>query len=122
MLDSTLSDSPGRAPLGQTWHPASVARALVTSVSSVVHGHDGAVEVVAALLAGGHVLVEDVPGSGKTTLARAFARSVGGSFRRVQATADLLPGRHHRLRCVGARRRLPVRPRPVFANVCWSTS
>jgi len=51
------------------------------------------VELVACtVLAGGHVLVEDVPGSGKTTLARAFARSLGGSFRRIQGTADLLPG------------------------------
>ena len=92
MLDSTLSDTPGPAPLGQTWHPASVARALVTSVSSVVRGHDDVVEmVVAAVLAGGHVLIEDVPGSGKTTLARALARSLGGSFARIQGTSDLLP-------------------------------
>ena len=92
MLDSSVSDTPGRAPLGQAWHPASVARALVTSVSSVVRGHDDVVEMlVAAVLAGGHVLIEDVPGSGKTTLARALARSLGGSFARIQGTSDLLP-------------------------------
>jgi MoxR-like ATPase len=92
VLDSALSDTPGRAPLGHAWHPASVARALVTSVSSVVRGHDDVVEmVVAAVLAGGHVLIEDVPGSGKTTLARALARSLGGSFARIQGTSDLLP-------------------------------
>jgi MoxR-like ATPase len=69
------------------------ARRVVTNVEQVVHGRDRAVELVTcALLAGGHVLVEDVPGSGKTTLARAFSRSVGGVFQRVQATADLLPG------------------------------
>ena len=69
------------------------ARRVVANVEQVVHGHDAAVELVTcALLAGGHVLVEDVPGSGKTTLARAVSRSVGGEFRRVQATADLLPG------------------------------
>ena len=48
--------------------------------------------VVVAVLAGGHVLIEDLPGAGKTTLARAVAAAVGGSFRRVQGTADLLPG------------------------------
>src|SRR3954453_14342484 len=69
-----------------------VARDVVANVGRVVHGRDAAVELVAcALLAGGHALVEDVPGSGKTTLARAFARSLGGTFQRVQATADLLP-------------------------------
>jgi MoxR-like ATPase len=65
---------------------------VVDNVRTVVHGRDAVVELVAcALLAGGHVLVEDVPGSGKTTLARAFARSLGGVFQRIQATADLLP-------------------------------
>lgn len=72
---------------------AAVAARLIGNVERVVHGRRPAVELVAAgLLAGGHVLVQDVPGSGKTTLARAFARSVGGSFRRIQGTADLLPG------------------------------
>jgi MoxR-like ATPase len=72
---------------------AAVAARLVSNVEQVVHGRRGAVELVAAgLLAGGHVLLQDVPGSGKTTLARAFARSVGGTFRRIQGTADLLPG------------------------------
>lgn len=71
---------------------AAVAARLVAGVEQVVHGRRAAVElVVAAVLAGGHVLVEDVPGSGKTTLARAVARATGGTFRRVQGTADLLP-------------------------------
>lgn len=47
--------------------------------------------ITCALLAGGHVLLEDVPGSGKTTLGRAFARTIDTTFGRVQATADLLP-------------------------------
>jgi len=68
------------------------AHAVVDNVERVVRGRRAAVELVTcALLAGGHALVEDLPGSGKTTLARAVARTVGGSFRRIQATADLLP-------------------------------
>ena len=68
------------------------ARGIIGNVEQVVHGRSQAVELVCcALLSGGHALIEDVPGSGKTTLARAFARSLGGSFHRIQATADLLP-------------------------------
>lgn len=69
-----------------------LGRRVVTNVERVVRGRSDAVQLVAvALLAGGHVVIEDVPGTGKTTLARAIARTVGGSFSRVQATADLLP-------------------------------
>ena len=96
-----------------------VGHRLVANVENVVRGYGHAVRiVVCALLAGGHVLVEDVPGTGKTTLARAVARSVGGSFSRIQATADLLPSditgagmwdpAHQRFRFV---------PGPVFAHV-----
>lgn len=72
---------------------AAMAEKLVRNVETVVRGRRDAVELVAAgLLSGGHVLIQDVPGSGKTTLARSVARSIGGVFRRVQGTADLLPG------------------------------
>ncbi|MEW1959840.1 MoxR family ATPase [Kineococcus sp. NPDC059986] len=72
--------------------PAVLARALVDGVERVVRGRRAAVELlVTAVLARGHVLVEDVPGNGKTTLATAFAASVGAACGRVQATADLLP-------------------------------
>ena len=65
---------------------------LMSGVERVVRGRRAAVEIVlAAVVSGGHVLIEDVPGSGKTTLARAVARAVGGDFRRIQGTADLLP-------------------------------
>ena len=75
-------------------------------------------QVLVGLLAGGHVLVEDVPGVGKTTLARALARCVGGSFSRIQFTPDLLPSD-----VVGASvwnqpaQAFEFRPGPVFANV-----
>jgi MoxR-like ATPase len=93
-VHSTVEGNAGPAATseGPAAHPVTLGRALVTSVASVVRGHDDAIElVVAAVLAGGHVLIEDVPGSGKTTLARAMARSLGGSFGRIQGTSDLLP-------------------------------
>jgi MoxR-like ATPase len=65
---------------------------LVRNVESVVLGKRGVVEtVVVALLARGHVLVEDVPGVGKTVLARSVARSLGAPMKRIQCTPDLLP-------------------------------
>ncbi len=89
-LNGDRSDS--AATEGVPGTTSRLARGVVDNVRRVVRGRDTAVQLVAcALLSGGHVLIEDVPGSGKTTLARAFARSLGGSFHRVQGTADLLP-------------------------------
>ena len=99
--------------------PGDVARHLVSNVEQVIRGQRRAVELtVVALLAGGHVLVEDTPGAGKTTLARCVARSVGGTFGRVQATADLLPAdlTGSSVWDPGARR-FDFVPGPVFADV-----
>jgi MoxR-like ATPase len=69
-----------------------LARRLVDNVALALEGKREVVEqAVVALLAGGHLLVEDVPGVGKTTLARALAQSLGLSFRRLQFTSDLMP-------------------------------
>jgi MoxR-like ATPase len=128
LLDAVPHDTPLRA---HATAPAdcgeSVTRAravelgarLMANVENVVHGRRSSVELVlAGLLSGGHVLVQDVPGSGKTTLARAVARSIGGAFRRIQGTADLLPGD-----ITGSSMWDPARhefifvPGPVFTNV-----
>ncbi|MEW6408911.1 MAG: MoxR family ATPase [Nitrospirota bacterium] len=65
---------------------------IIASVSSVIKGKDEVVRMaVVCLLARGHLLFEDIPGIGKTTLALALARSIGCSFSRIQFTSDLLP-------------------------------
>src|ERR1700719_4967783 len=62
------------------------------NVHRVIVGKERVVRLAAAgLVAGGHVLLQDLPGTGKTLLARALATSVGGAFRRIQCTPDLLP-------------------------------
>jgi MoxR-like ATPase len=72
--------------------PGALGRALAAQVDTVVLDGGGAVRLtVAAVLAGGHVLIEDVPGVGKTSLAKALAASIGGAVGRVQGTPDLLP-------------------------------
>src|SRR3954464_11114800 len=66
--------------------------ALQANVEKVIRGQPGGGQfAIAALLAKGHILLEDVPGVGKTTLAHALARSVSLSFQRIQFTSDLLP-------------------------------
>ncbi|MBT8494995.1 MAG: MoxR family ATPase [Deltaproteobacteria bacterium] len=67
-------------------------RDVQANIAKVIRGKEEAIKLsLAALLARGHLLIEDIPGVGKTTLARALAASLGGSFRRVQFTSDLLP-------------------------------
>ena len=68
------------------------AQALRTNVGKIIVGKDAMVELLlVALLSDGHVLIDDVPGTGKTTLAKALARSLDLSFARIQFTPDLLP-------------------------------
>lgn len=69
-----------------------VAAQVVANVEKVIVGKRDVIELtLVALLCEGHILIEDVPGTGKTTLARAIARSLGCSFQRIQFTPDLLP-------------------------------
>jgi MoxR-like ATPase len=92
---------------------------LVAQVGTVVVGKDRAIEqLFAALLVGGHVLLDDVPGVGKTTLARAVARSLDLDFRRIQCTPDLVPSDVTGVSIFDQRSaRFEYRPGPVMSNV-----
>ena len=92
---------------------------LRAGVESVIRGKPEAVRLaVVALLAGGHLLVEDVPGVGKTTLAHALARALDSTFQRIQFTSDLLPSDVTGLSVFNERTNaFEFRPGPIFANV-----
>jgi len=92
---------------------------LRRALEGALEGKSEAVELaLVALLAGGHLLIEDVPGVGKTTLARALARCVGGELRRVQFTSDLLPSDVVGVSVYDQRNaEFVLRHGPIFANV-----
>jgi MoxR-like ATPase len=84
--DTALDAEPSVESAGET------ARAVIENVEQVIVGHHDAIEhLICAFLGRGHVLLEDVPGVGKTMLARSVARSFECEFKRVQFTPDLLP-------------------------------
>jgi MoxR-like ATPase len=94
-------------------------RAGLKALCRVVVGKDAAVRrALAVILAGGHLLIEDLPGVGKTTLAKGLSRLMGGSYQRIQGTNDLLPsdllGVHL---WDAAQQAFRFQPGPVFANV-----
>jgi len=93
--------------------------ALRRAVEAALEGKPEVVELaLIALLAGGHILIEDVPGVGKTTLARALARAVGGELRRVQFTSDLLPSDVLGVSVFDQRRsEFVLRHGPIFTNL-----
>src|SRR6204780_4304909 len=100
----------GAAPIAQR-RAANVSKAIQIRPETLDH-------LLVALLAEGHVLIEDYPGVGKTTLARALARSIDCQFARIQCTSDLLPADVVGVNVYDQReQRFEFRPGPVFANI-----
>ena len=95
------------------------ARRIGTAIESVIEGKREAIQLtLAVLLAEGHLLIEDVPGVGKTMLAKALARAIDGTVRRVQFTPDLLPSDITGVSAYNQERRdFEFKPGPVFANI-----
>ena len=98
---------------------ADLARALVDALAASVRApREALTSAVACLLAGGHLLIEDVPGVGKTVLAKSLARAAGCVFSRLQCTADLLPSDVTGVHVYDQRSQtFAFRPGPVFANI-----
>src|SRR5271154_5513947 len=102
-----------------TANSASLISKLQRSIARVIRGKDEAIEFsLIALLARGHLLIEDVPGVGKTTLAQALARSFHCSFQRIQFTSDLLPSDVIGVSIFNqAEQRFEFKTGPIFANI-----
>jgi len=94
-------------------------RKIVENVEKVIVGKTDIIELVlVCFLCGGHILLEDVPGTGKTILLRSFARTIGGSFKRIQFTPDLLPSDLTGINYYDQKKAdFEFRPGPVFANM-----
>lgn len=98
---------------------AQTFQGLVANVEQVIVGKHHVIELAfTTMVAGGHLLLEDVPGTGKTSLARAMAQTVKGSSHRIQFTPDLLPGDVTGITVFDQRRgEFEFHPGPVFANI-----
>lgn len=98
---------------------AQKARQIAYAVETAIIGKSEVVELaLAVLLAEGHLLIEDIPGVGKTTLAKALARALGISFKRIQFTPDLLPADITGSSVYNQKQgEFEVRPGPLFANI-----
>ena len=98
---------------------AEIAKQLRENVQKVIVGKDQAINLaLVAVLCEGHILLEDIPGIGKTTLARALAVSLGCSFRRLQFTPDLLPSDVTGLNWFNQKNQsFEYRPGPIMSQV-----
>ncbi len=112
----TVAAVPARGPSNEA---LGALHSVETAVARVIRGKPEAIRLaLTSLLARGHLLIEDIPGVGKTSLARALAAAVGGSFRRIQFTSDLLPSDIVGVSIFRADQHVfEFRRGPIFANV-----
>jgi MoxR-like ATPase len=107
--DTTMSTAATSSTISQLQH----------AIARVIRGKDDAIELaLVALLARGHLLIEDVPGVGKTTLAQALAHSFHCSFQRIQFTSDMLPSDVVGISVFNqVEQQFEFKPGPIFANI-----
>ena len=114
-----MAETTASAPTRETKVSLELLDQLVEEVETVFHGKRDVIKLaLAAVLARGHVLFEDVPGVGKTTLAHALAKTLGVGFRRIQFTSDLLPSDVLGVSIFNPKTaEFDTRPGPIFTNV-----
>ena len=95
------------------------AKKITDNCSRVIVGKEEVIhQIIVSFLCGGHVLLEDVPGTGKTMLFRSFSKTVGGDFKRIQFTPDLLPSDLTGINFYNQKKgEFEFRPGPLFANM-----
>jgi MoxR-like ATPase len=118
-LITTQQTEAARLSEAQARDVAAAAARIRENIERVIVGKDDVIELVlVALLSDGHILLEDVPGTGKTTLAKAVARSIGCTFKRIQFTPDLIPSDITGINVYNqARGAFEFRPGPLMAQI-----